>query len=166
MVTIDTDNNTAFVKQLVAALTFDYIEDVRISFPYAGMQLQSILNQITTRTGAPLFIDFGNMYGDAIQAVKNTGFDIIQIHKKDDYHAIITKLFTALDLSFTVNPTFLVAKRPATSNISLTIPGFLTIENKTKTLVTTAVLPSDVVNFLKDQGIKLITVIQKPSTPA
>ena len=166
MVAIDTDNNKTFVKDFVSALAFDYIEDVHISFLYAGMQLQSTLNQITTQTGETLLVDFGNIYGDAIQAVKNTGFNIIQIQNNDDYHSIITKLLNTLNLSFTTDPSLLVANRPETSNISLTIPGFLTAINKTKILVSTAVLPSDVATFIKDQGIKLITVIQKPITPA
>jgi hypothetical protein len=162
---INTDNNKTFVKDFVSALAFDYIEDVHVSFLYAGMQLQSTLNQISTQTGTSLLVDFGNIYGDAIQAVKNTGFNIIQIQNNDDYHSIIIKLLTALNLSFTPDPSLLVANRPETSNISLTIPGLLTEINKTKILVSHVTLPDDVINFIKDQGIKLITVIQKPITP-
>ncbi len=165
MVTIDTYNNKTFVKDFASALALDYIEDVHISFLYAGMQLKSMLSQISTQTGVTLLVDFGNIYGDAIHAVKDAGFDIIQIRNNDNYHSIIIKLLTALNLSFTPDPSLLAANRPETSNISLTIPGFLTSINQTKILVSTVTLPDDVITFIRDQGIKLITVIQKPTAP-
>ena len=160
VVHLDTKNNKTFIKSLVSALEFEYTPNASISFQYAGMQLQSVLSQISTETGVPLLVDFGDIYGDAMQAIKDTGFNIIQIYKTDDYHSIITKLLTALNLSFTANPDLLVANRPESSNISLSIPGFMISKNKTKFFVPSVSLPTDVISFLNNKGIKILTAIQ------
>lgn len=160
VVLIDTNNNKTFVKSVVSALDFEYTPNASISFQYAGMQLQSVLSQISTETGVPLLVDFGDIYGDAMQAIKNTGFNIIQIFRTDDYHSIITKLLTALNLSFTDSPDLLAANRPESSNISLSIPGFLISKNKTKIIIPSVSLPADVICFLREKNIKILTAIQ------
>lgn len=157
LIDANSNDNKIFVKDLVSALGLKYTPNVSVSFKYAGIYMQSILSQISTETGGHLLVDFGDIYGDAVKSIRNTGFEIIQILKKDDNNAIIKKLFTALNLPFTTNPTFFVAKRPEQNNISLTIPGFLTTKSKIKILVSTISLPDDVINFLQDKNIKIIT---------
>ena len=64
-----------------------------------------------------------------------------------------------MDVSFTINPEFLAAKRPESHNTRLTIPGFL-IENagKPEMLLTRAPLHQRVAQFLTDKGIKIIRI--------
>ncbi len=110
----------------------------------------------------PLLVDFGDLYGDAIIAIKKTGLEIIQINNKDNAHEVIRKILDALEASYTKYPTFLAAKRPDVYNTSLTIPGYL-ISNKErhKILLATAPVNDDVVQFLINKGIKVIQPLRE-----
>ncbi|MBW2662343.1 MAG: LysM peptidoglycan-binding domain-containing protein, partial [Deltaproteobacteria bacterium] len=126
---LSTDSKT-FVKDLMAAMGYEYTQDVRITFPYAGIQIEALSNLITTCDGHFLFVDFGDLYGDALEAIEKTGRNIIQITNKDNKKDIISKIFRAANLSYINNPTFLAAKRPVVFNASFTIPGFLISDNE------------------------------------
>jgi len=61
---------------------YNYAQNVAITFPYAGIQIKALSNLVSTGDGKSLLVDFGDLYGDAIIAIKKTGLDIIQIKEK------------------------------------------------------------------------------------
>ena len=153
---LSSDSKT-FVKDLMAAMGYEYTQDVSITFPYAGIQIETLSNLITTGDGHSLLVDFGNLYGDAFQAIEKTGFKIIQITDEDDKKNIISKILKAIGVSYINNPTFLAAKRPVIFNTSFTIPGFLISNNEApKILLAMVPLHNGVVQLLQDRGIKVI----------
>ncbi|MBW1759804.1 MAG: hypothetical protein JRI88_05740, partial [Deltaproteobacteria bacterium] len=135
-----------------------YAEDISITFPYAGIQIEAVSNLLSRDDGNQhLLVDFGDLYGDAVNSIKKTGFKIIHIKTDDDFLVSIQKLLTATDLSYTVDPTFLAAKRPALYNTALTIPGFLLRGKQENKIFLTAVpLPNEVVQFLNANNIEII----------
>lgn len=154
---IDFSDHKIFVKNLLTTMNYNYAQNVAITFPYAGIQIKALSNLVSSSNVKPLLIDFEDLYGDAIIAIKKTGLDIIQIKKKDNIYEVIEKIFNALEVSYAKDPTFLAAKRPVIHNTSLTIPGYL-ISNKkqNKILLATTSINYDVVQFLINQGIKVI----------
>ncbi|RZB34836.1 MAG: hypothetical protein SRB1_00604 [Desulfobacteraceae bacterium Eth-SRB1] len=156
-VAIDFSDHKTVVNKLLTTMGYNYTENVAITFPYAGIQIKALSNLVLTGDGKSLLVDFGDIYGDAIFSIKKTGLGIIQINNKDNAHDVIRKILDALESSYTKHPTFLAAKRPDVYNTSLTIPGYL-ISNKkqNKILLATAPVNDDVVQFLTDQGIKVI----------
>ena len=159
-VIIDFSDHKTFVKNLLTAMNYNYTQNVAITFPYAGIQIKALSNLISSSNGKLLLVDFGDLYGDAIIAIKKTGLDIIQINNKDNAHEVIRKILDALEASYTKYPTFLAAKRPDTYNTSLTIPGYL-ISNKEKhkILLTTDSINDDIVQFLTNKGIKVLLIV-------
>ena len=171
---IDTLDRRAFVNDLLTAIGYNYAQNVSISFPYAGIQVEATSNLVSKSDGKMLLVDFGDLYGDAILAVKKTGLDIIRIKEEDGFSAVIEKLLCALGVSYTDDPTFLAAKRPAVYNTSLTIPGFLVanrnlpvlpersqhLTGKSKILLATVPLDNEVIQFLTEQDIKVIMMIE------
>ena len=152
---INQQDNKIFVNDLLLAIGFKYTQNVSITFPYAGIQIEAVTNLITTKDGNPLFVDFEDLYGDAVTAITKTGFNIIQIKSSDTTIKIIHKLLTALDIAYTNNPTFLAAERPAPLNISLTIPGFLISNNgQSRMLLSVIPLHSEIIQFFKTAGYK------------
>lgn len=147
------------IKDLTSIIGYTFSEDITVSFPYAGAQVNALINLITRPDGQPLLVDFGNLHGGAARAIKKTGIDIIQIKKEETLLNAIHKLLEALGGSYTENPVFLGAKRPKIYNVSLTVPGFL-VKNtlKKKTLLTDARLDHEIILFLRDQGIEILII--------
>jgi hypothetical protein len=149
----------AFVKDFLAALGYRYIPDKPISFQYAGVQIHAASNLASDNNGNTFLIDFGNFYGDAVQAIVESGYAILQIKDTDTLDDIIQKLLGAMKVSFGENPTFLAAKRPAVENTKLTIPGFLMDrQDAPETLITRAPLNQRVIEYLTDNNIRIIRI--------
>ncbi|MBW2574961.1 MAG: LysM peptidoglycan-binding domain-containing protein [Deltaproteobacteria bacterium] len=158
--TIDSSDQKIFVNDLITALGYNYLSNVSISFPYSGVQVNTVSNLFTGSDGNPYLVDFGDLYGDAVSAIEKTGFTVIQIKGDDNYPVIIHKILGAMNVSYTNNPTFLAAKRPAIHNTVLTIPGFLvTGAGKPGILLSFSILNNGVIQFLTNQGVK-ISMIQ------
>lgn len=157
VITINPTNRRAFVNDLVTAIGFNYAKNIKITFPYAGIQIEAISNLVTTKDGSHLLIDFEDLYGDAITSIQKTGFDIIQVKKKDNPYTIIQNLLTGTGVSYTNDPTFFAAKRPVTYNTALTIRGFL-VTNTGKMLLAASPLHERVIQFLKNEGVRIIMI--------
>lgn len=157
VISINPTNRKAFVNDLVTAIGFNYAKNIKITFPYAGIQVEAISNLVTTKDGSHLLIDFEDLYGDAITSIQKTGFDIIQVKKKDNPYTIIQNLLTGTGVSYTNDPTFFAAKRPVTYNTALTIRGFL-VTNTGKMLLAASLLHEGVIQFLKNEGVRIIMI--------
>ena len=156
---IDASDHETFVKDVLIAMGYQYSPNKNISFQYAGIQIDATSNLATNSNDTIFYIDFGNFYGDAIQAIEKSGYSIIQIRDNDSLDDIIQKLLGAMNASFIKNPTVMAAKRPADHNTRLSIPGFL-IDNagKPETLLTRAPLHQGVTHFLTDNDIRIIRI--------
>jgi len=156
---IASSDHKTFVNDLITAMGYKYAPNVSISFPYAGIQIKAASNLVTRSDGNPFLIDFGDLYGDAVHAIEKTGFNIIQIKDDDNFHIIIQKILDAMDIGYTNGPTFLAARRPAIHNTTLTIPGFLVAgAGKPRILLSFATLHNGIIQFLTNQGVKIIMI--------
>ena len=154
-----TMNREAFVRDLSEALGFRYAPNISITFPYYGIQIEAVSNLISNGDGKELLVDFGELYGDALFAVKNTGFNIIALHPGDKISAIIRKLLNAFSMPYIENPTFWAARRPLDNNISLTLTGFKIDDNKGNTIVIAkAPVNGKIIQFLTEQNMKIIMI--------
>ncbi|MGD9364300.1 MAG: LysM domain-containing protein [Desulfobacteraceae bacterium] len=150
-------NQKDFVRLLAKTLGFTFAPNTGITFPYAGIQVEAYANLLSTKAGQEVLVDFGDLYGDAVKAINNTGLKVIQITAEDNYDAIAQKLFSALSLNFKQHPTLLAAQRPATYNTAITIYGLLyaAVDNQ-QILFTSATLHSAVTDMLSDRGIDVV----------
>jgi len=157
VITIDPSDHRSLVNGLLTVMGYRYAPNVSITFPYAEVQVKAVSNLVTKRNGGPLLIDFGDFYGDTVDAIEKTGFDIIQVTSEDGLETIIRKLLDALGIAYANNPTFWAANRPAAYNTALTIPGFLVADAEgTKVLLADVPLHDGVIQLLNDQGINVI----------
>jgi hypothetical protein len=147
------------VNDLLNAMGFRYEQDINITFPYEGIQVEALSNLISLKDDTPLIVDFGNIYGEAIIAIKKAGMEVIQIDRGDNINTIIQKLLKGIRLDYTIDPMFFVAKRPKKYNASLTIPGFL-VKNVEgcNIIISTAPLHSELIQFLRDRNLKVIII--------
>jgi hypothetical protein len=156
---LDASNHKMFVSNFLKTMGYRYRPNETISFEYAGITIEAASNLATHDSGTSFLIDFGEFYGDAVQAIKKSGRNIIQIKDSDTLDAISARLLAAMDASFTENPSFLAAKRSAGHNTTLTIPGFLIDDAKTpESLLAMVPLHEGVVEFLANKGINIMRV--------
>ena len=160
------DKNVSFIKDrerkiivndLLKAIGYRYEQNINIIFPYKGIQVEASSNLISLKDDSPLIVDFGDIYGEAIETIKKAGMNVIQIDTGDNINTIIEKLLKGIGLDYTTNPMLFVAKRPGKYNTSLTIPGFLIADVYShKILISTVPLHSELIQFLSNRNLKVI----------
>ena len=156
---INTLETKDIVNDLLKAMGYRYEQNINITFPYEGIQVEALSNLISLKNDAPLIVDFGNIYGEAISAIKKAGMEVVRIDTGDNINTIIEKLFKGIGLDYTIDPIFFVAKRPEKYNASLTIPGFLVADvDSRKILISTVALHNDLIQFLRDRDLKIVIV--------
>lgn len=122
---INAGSQKEFVKSLARTLELTYTPNVGITFPYAGIQVEAYANLISMGSEREVLVDFGDLYGDAVTALRSTGMAVIQITSDDSYIGVVKKILGALEKQFVENPSFMAAKRPAQYNTTITIWGLL-----------------------------------------
>ena len=150
------------VNDLLKAMGYGYEQNINITFPYEGIQVEALSNLILLKDEAPMIVDFGDIYGEAVRAIKKDGMEVIRIDIEDNINTIIQKLFKGIELDYTINPMFFVAKRREKYNTSLTIPGFLAADvDNHKIFISTVPLHNDLIQFLRDRRLKIVIVHPK-----
>jgi LysM repeat protein len=158
--TVMATGRRSFVKDLMRAMKYAYTENVTITFPYAGTEIKALSNLVTTPEGDPVFVDYGDLFGDAFLTIQKSGFNIIQINHTDTPRKITAKLAGALGAEWFRNPAFLAAERPAQFNTEFTIQGYLT-EKRADTaqmLLTFTSIDRALVNMLNERNIRIIVL--------
>lgn len=152
-------NYRQFVKELSTALEFWYESDITISFFYHGIQIKAASNLISNGKGHELLVDFGNLQGDAVDAVAQSGFNIISLHYDETISSLVRKILSGLHTPYEENPTISLAQRPEAYNIALTFTGFKLRDNKgNDTLITKAPVDRDILKFLAECHIRVILI--------
>jgi len=156
---IDGSNQKALIASFAASMDFRYSPNTGISFPYAGIQVQALSNLLSFGNGREILVDFGDLYGDAVNAIRKTGLEILQIPVNADALEIIQRVMDAAGMAYTTGPVFFGAERPAEFNTTITIDGILIPRaNGENRLYTERPIPQLVGIFLRDRGIRLLPI--------
>ena len=146
-----------YVKGLIEALGYAYSENISVTFPYAGIQVEAVSNLVTTGNGNDFLIDFGELYGDAAQEIEKTGLGMVHITREDTLDDITDSILTALDVTYAVDPLYTAAARPAEFNIILKIPGYLVHHPDEKdTLLSAVPLHNRILRFLNERDVRVV----------
>ena len=146
-----------YVKRLIEALGYTYSENISVTFPYAGIQVEAVSNLVTTGNGNDFLIDFGELYGDAAQEIEKTGLGMVHITREDTLDDITASILTALDITYAVDPLYTAAARPAEFNIILKIPGYLVHHPDEKdTLLSAVPLHNRILRFLNERDVRVV----------
>jgi hypothetical protein len=151
---------SAMLFDLLSALRYTVEREVRISFPYAGIQVNAVTNLISLPDGNPVFLDFGNLYGDAVSSIRKSGFAIIDLDmEKETLETAAARLLEGLGAPVQRTPLFLGAGRDPETTVSLAVPGFLTKNaDGQDTLISFAPLSGNLEVFLAQRGIGVVSM--------
>ena len=146
-----------FVHHLAKALNFNYTPNVSVSFPYAGVMVEAYSNLLSTGDGREILVDFGDLYGDALVAIRKSGPVVVQVAVGDDYDRITRKLLSGLGLAFEENPIFPAADRPVQYNTMITVAGVLMAgTNGRNILLTGTSLHAAVTDLITANGVAIV----------
>jgi hypothetical protein len=138
---------------------FGYSPNTGISFPYAGIQVQALSNLLSFGNGREILIDFGDLYGDAVAAIRQTGLDVLQIQVGAGAVEIIQKVMAAGGMAYMAAPVFYGAERPPEFNTSITVNGILIhMGSGERQLFTPTPVHELVAIFLREQGVQLVGI--------
>ncbi len=150
-----------FIEGLAAVFGFEYQKNVEVSFPYAGFQIKTLSNLLIAPSGQRLLVDYGDLYGDAVESMETTGFHVIQIKKGADAMGMAKDLLNGLSIPFEENHVFWVADRPRIHNTSIRTPGVFIPSRKTgqpKVFIALERIPEKLLPFFNGEGIQVVCI--------
>jgi len=142
----------------VTALGLRYQEKVEVSFPYAGFQMKAYANLLSAGPGREVLVDFGDLQGDAINAIQSTGFQVLQVKPRQDAASIVSALLSQMPAQQQENPVFWAAERDKSRNTSIQFPGrFISLatgRGQRGLLLTDRILNENLLAFLARNGVQ------------
>ncbi|WP_173179545.1 LysM peptidoglycan-binding domain-containing protein [Desulfosarcina ovata] len=160
---IDGSNQKTLIEAFARRMGFYYSPNTSISFPYAGIQVQALSNLLSFGNGREILVDLGDLYGEAITAIRDIGLDILQLQADTPPITVIAQLLDAAGMSYTREPVFYGADRPAEFNTALTVQGILVPTGRGENLLfTEAGIPELIGDFIRSQEIRIIEITTHP----
>ena len=156
---IDGTSQKALIESFAILMGFHYSPNTSISFPYAGIQVQALSNLLSFGNGREILIDFGDLYGDAVNAIRDTGLEILQIKVDAGPVQIIQRLMETAGMAYTASPIFYGANRSAEFNTAISVDGILIpSERGENRLFIEKEIPELIKIFFLDQGMRLVRI--------
>lgn len=139
------------VKALLAQTTYDYLPNAKISFNFNKIALEARFGRVVRKETTDLLINFGNVYGTALDIIKKKEFEVISITPKLSVPEAISRLFTSLGYQARQNPSFF------TGNSVEPLKGIYLVKNDKKHFIPLRQLSAGALTFLEKQDISILT---------
>jgi hypothetical protein len=136
-----------FIKKLLSTANYKYTEDSNIKFEFNSIQLNAKVGRIKRANKPDLLLDFGNIIGNAFNAIKEQENDLISLKPVNGKIKAVQKLFKHLGITSVRNPSFLMNKKV------LTVKGLYISELEPEIFVTKEKLPEKTIQFLKNKNL-------------
>ncbi len=158
-VNIPTTDPRLFVEKLCETLGYRYRIDERIQVAQGEAAVTVVCPQITGNDGKQVLVDFGDLPVDVAEKLAGSGHQIVPAKKTFRAPYLVEDLLRALSQEYSVNPVFFGARRAAYHNTRITVPGFLLGGREgARFLLSTAPLPEELIRFLSQEGLQLVTM--------
>ena len=156
---LDGSSSKTLVESFARLMGFHYSPGTSITFPYAGVQIQARSNLLSFGNGREVLIDYGDLYGNALEAIRRTGFEIIQFDNTAASLDTIARLMETSGLYYQRSPHFYGADRPSKFNTIITVNGILIPSGKgVNRLFSDTRFPDLIERFIRDQGIAVVWI--------
>ncbi len=152
------------LEKILSFTKFHYIPNSKLSLLFHGIRININIGKIQLGKSAnkkSILIDFGNIYGYALDIIKKRGMDIIVISPKEKFISSMFRVFTTLGASVTKNPVFVsnITKKPITIH-GLYITGSSDIMRENGFCITYRKPDEIITSFLNRKNIKLLLYME------
>lgn len=156
---ISTESPKRFLHQLASALGWGFQENISVSFPYAGIQVNAVSNMLSIDTERACLVDFGSFAGNSITAIETTGLKVISLKGPFDALKYMRQILKKLSFGYTENPTIIVENNRDGQGVSFTYPGLMIPQTDGQALITSAAISDEMHNFLESRGTQVVRII-------
>ncbi len=147
-----------FVREVSSVLGWSFQDQVEISFPYAGVQVNAVSSMVSLGPDRSCLVDFGNFAGDSISAIVSSGLKVISTTDNYDPLELLHHLLDTFSIGYTDHPTIAVRDQKDGGGVFFTYPGIMVDLMDGKILFTTAIVPDGQLQFLENRGIQAIRI--------
>jgi hypothetical protein len=155
-------NNTLKTKKMIQSLLsqagFDYTADAKIPFTLYHISLEASFGRVTRKDSTDLLINFGNVYGSALEVLEKREFEIVSITPELKVHDIIALLFSRLGYSIRHNPSF------STGGTIEKLEGVYTVKDQDKCFIPLRSLSASATAYLQKENIKILSIEHDATT--
>lgn len=139
------------IETLLSQTGYEYIPNARIPFMLNNIKLEASFGRVLRKDTTDLLINFGNVYGTALEALEKREFEIISITPKLTTIELSKKLFSHLGYSTRINPSFFTGEAVESIN------GLYAAKEKDKVFIPFKPLSDTAIDYLKKEKIKIVT---------
>jgi hypothetical protein len=136
-----------FIKNFLTIANFRYIQDSNVKFEFNSIQLNAAVGRIKRVKMPDLLIDFGNIKGNAFDAMKEQGNDLVSLNPGEGKIKSLQKLLKNLEVAFMLNPSFLKDKKV------FTVKGLYISELEPEIFISEERLSEETIEFLKAKNL-------------
>lgn len=140
------------VQEILAQTGHEYIPDTKIPFTMNNIQLEASFGRIIREEQTDLLINFGNVYGKALEVLGKKEFEIISITPKLSTLEVSLTLFSSLGYATWDSPSFFTGKKAEK------IPGVYAVKQKDKLFVPDHPLSRTATTYLQKEQVKIISL--------
>jgi hypothetical protein len=144
--------NKKQVTHLLDQLGYDYIPDAKIGFYLNRIQLEASFGRVLRDDDTDILINFGNVYGHALNIVRNKGFEVISIYPDTSAVELSSTLFSSLGYSIWENPSFF------TGEAVETIIGVYAVKQNSKWFIPEQSLTHTALEYLASESVEILSL--------
>jgi len=149
-------NTTLKTKKMVQSLLsqagHEYMPDAKIPFTLHHISLEASFGRVIRKDSTDLLINFGNVYGSALEVLEKKEFEIVSITPELKPHEVISLLFSRLGYSTWQNPSF------STGETVKKLGGVYAAKDQDKLFIPLESLSPSALAHLKKENIKIISI--------
>ncbi len=145
-------NYKKMIQSLLSQTGFDYTPDAKIPFTLYHISLEASFGRVTRKDTTDLLINFGNVYGSALEVLKKREFEIISITPELNVLEVIGLLFSHLGYSTWQNPSF------STGETVEKIGGLYAVKDQEKLFIPLESPSTTAITYLKKETIKILSI--------
>jgi len=140
------------IADLLHQVDHQYHPNVKLPFTFNNIRLEARFGKIVRKETTDLLINFGNVYGSALDVLKKREFKIISITPKLSPLEVVDLPLSHLDYTTWKHPSFF------TGNAVESIKGLYAVKKQEKLFIPIAPLSTNAVDYLKKENIKIISL--------
>lgn len=149
-------NRTGEYKKIIATLLsqagYEYIPNAKIPFMLNNLRLEASFGRIVREDTTDLLINFGNVYGAALDVLEKREFEILSIKAQLSVLELVEKLFSHLGYTTWKNPSFF------TGDTVESIPGLYATKGKDKVFIPVKPISLQAIQYLEKEDIKRLSI--------
>lgn len=138
------------IKTLIAQTDYEYIPEAKISFAMNNIPLEANFGRIIRHDTTDLLINFGTVYGNALEVLKKREFEIITITPSLTPIEVAKTLFSGLGYQTWINPSFYTGDKVEV------IPGLHAAKDEQRLFIPEKTMTITAANYLKKEAIKVL----------